>query len=126
MDTPNLYMYSPHTREYTGSRPATVVGGKGLTQSAFATTTAPPEDVPGGKVAVWAGNAWDVVEDHRQQVDDDGTITGGTAYWLPDEGDSYTSPARYMRLCVLKSQPTGFNPRSRTGSDLPTVRILPT
>jgi hypothetical protein len=97
MNATTLYTFDPHTFEYTGSRPAQVVGGKALTISAFATPDAPP-DVHGGYVALWDGTDWTVMEDHRQQMDEKGNKSGGTAYWLPGEGDDNTSPARYMAV----------------------------
>lgn len=93
---PILYMFSPRTRELTGERPAQVVGGKPLTQSAYATTTPPPETIPEGHVTRWTGSAWELVEDHRQHLDEKGTKQGGTPYWLPSKGDDWQSPARYM------------------------------
>ena len=39
---------------------------------------------------------WDYIEDHRQHMDSKGTKQGGTCYWLPADGDDYTSPPRYM------------------------------
>lgn len=86
----------PHTRVHTGSRPAQVLNGKPLTQSAYATATPPPASIAEGHVARWTGTAWETVEDHRQHMDSKGTKTGGTPYWLPAEGDDHTSPPRYM------------------------------
>ena len=91
-----LYTYDPATREYTGKRQAQVVNGKALTKSAYATTTPPPENIPAGHVARWTGDAWETVEDHRRSLDEKGTKQGGTPYWLPDQGDDWQSPARYM------------------------------
>lgn len=39
---------------------------------------------------------WLYIEDHRRAMDRDGTISGGTPYWLPAEGDKNGSRARYM------------------------------
>lgn len=91
-----LYIYLPTNGEYTGSRPAQVVGGKELTRSAYATTTPPPASIPEGHVARWTGSEWELVEDHRQHLDSKGTKQGGTPYWLPSEGDGWQSSARYM------------------------------
>lgn len=91
-----LYMYSPATREYTGSRMATVINGKAITKAAFATLVSPPDDIPEGSVAQWNGTSWDIVEDHRRKMDEHGVLYGGTPYWLPAEGDDYTTAARYM------------------------------
>lgn len=94
--TPIMYAFSPKTGELTGQRLAQVVNGKALTKSAYATTTPPPENIPDGYVARWTGAAWETVEDHRQHLDEKGTKQGGTPYWLPDQGDDWQSPARYM------------------------------
>lgn len=90
-----MYMFDALTREYRGSRPAQVVGGKLLTQSAYATATPPPDVIPEGKVARWTGTQWELVEDHRQHLDSKGSKQGGTPYWLPSEGDDWQSPPRY-------------------------------
>ena len=91
-----LYTYSPFTKEYTGSRLAQVINGKELTTSAYATTVAPPE-IPEKNAAVWTGTAWKLMEDHRQRLDSTGTPQGGTPYWLPDKGDDWESPPRYVK-----------------------------
>ena len=93
---PFMYMFDLLSGALTGARPAQVVGGKALTVCAGATPVAPPTDIPTGHAARWTGSAWEVVEDHRQHMDEKGTKQGGTAYWLPAEGDDYTSQARYM------------------------------
>lgn len=95
---PMMYTFDPQTRVHTGSRPAQVVGGKPLTQSAYATATPPPETIPEGHVARWTGTAWETVEDHRQHLDSKGTKTGGTPFWLPAEGDDWQSQPRYMEM----------------------------
>lgn len=92
-----LYMFSPATGEYLGFRPAQIVGGKELTKSAHATTQQPPDDIPPGHAIRWTGSAWEIVEDHRQNVDSTGIKSGGTPYWLPDEGDDWQSSPRYMK-----------------------------
>lgn len=91
-----LYTFDLATGEYTGSRPAQVVNGKELIRSACATPT-PPPSVPDGYAARWTGTAWEIVEDHRQKMDNTGTPQGGTPYWLPDEGDDWQSPPRYLK-----------------------------
>lgn len=61
---------------------------------ANSTFTIPPAcDNP--YVPVWTGSEWELVEDHRQHLDDKGNWTGGTPYWLPS--DDYESEARYMK-----------------------------
>lgn len=91
-----MYTFDLRTGALTGSRPAQVVGGKELTICAGATPVAPPTDIPTGHAACWTGSAWEVVEDHRQHMDSKGTKQGGTPYWMPADGDDYTSPPRYM------------------------------
>ena len=90
-----MYTFDLRTGALTGSRPAQVVGGKELTICAGATPVAPPTDIPTGHAARWTGNAWEVVEDHRQHMDSKGTKIGGTPYWQPAEGDDWQSPPRY-------------------------------
>ena len=102
---PMMYTFDPQTRVHTGSRPAQVVGGKPLTQSAYATATPPPETIPEGHVARWTGTAWETVEDHRQHLDSKGTKTGGTPFWLPAEGDDWQSQPRYTE--ALGPLPSG-------------------
>ena len=90
-----MYMFDVKTREYKGSRPAQELNGKALTKSAFATPTPPPASIPEGYVARWTGSEWELVEDHRQHLDEKGTKQGGTPYWLPSEGDDWQSQPRY-------------------------------
>ena len=90
-----MYTFDLRTGALTGSRPAQVVGGKELTICAGATPVAPPTDIPTGHAARWTGNAWEVVEDHRQHMDSKGTKIGGTPYWQPADGDDWQSPPRY-------------------------------
>lgn len=90
-----MYTFDLRTGALTGSRPAQVVGGKELTICAGATPVAPPTDIPTGHAARWTGSAWEVVEDHRQHMDEKGTKHGGTPYWQPAEGDDWQSPPRY-------------------------------
>ena len=49
------------------------------------------------EVAHWTGASWEVIEDHRQHLDETGTMAGGTPYWLPSEGDNWASEPRYMK-----------------------------
>jgi hypothetical protein len=88
-----MHQYNIQTGEYLYSRLAQVVNGKEITVSSSATTVALPADIPAGRKARWTGAAWEIVEDHRQHMDETGTKVGGTPYWLP--GDTHTSPARY-------------------------------
>ena len=90
-----LHTFDLRTGALTGSRPAQVVGGTELTICAGATPVAPPTDIPTGHAACWTGSAWEVVEDHRQHMDSNGTKIGGTPYWQPAEGDDWQSPPRY-------------------------------
>lgn len=102
---PTMYTFDPQTRVHTGSRPAQVVGGKPLTQSAYATATPPPDTIPEGHIARWRGDAWEVVADHRQHLDEKGAKQGGTPFWLPAEGDDWQSPPRYTE--ALGPLPSG-------------------
>ena len=90
------YFYSGETREYKNSAPAQLdpVTGEPL-PALLATHIAPPE-TSDKQAAIWNGEAWEVVEDHRQHVNGQGVKEGGTPYWLPLEGDDYRSPERYM------------------------------
>ena len=86
-----LYKYDPATKELTGSKLAQRrPNGQPITDVLNATTVEPPvlEDK---HQAVWNGESWDVVEDHRQKPGVEGS---GTPYWLP--GDAWNTPARYM------------------------------
>ncbi len=90
------YFYDGKTREFLRSAPAQLAPGTGAPLPALlATHTAPPETEE-KQAAVWNGKAWDIVEDHRQHVNEQGVKEGGTPYWLPSEGDDYRSPERYM------------------------------
>ena len=60
------------------------------------TLIAPPSCEP-PYVPRWNGTEWELVEDHRQYLDDSGTPAGGTPYWLPSEGDNWRSEPRYMK-----------------------------
>lgn len=90
------YFYDGKTREFLRSAPAQTDPVTGTPLPALlATHTAPPET--GEKqAAVWNGAAWDIVEDHRRHTNEQGVKEGGTPYWLPEEGDDYRSPERYM------------------------------
>ena len=93
---PQLYLYDPKTKEFIGQRDAAArPGGRGYTlQATFATPVVPP-DVPEGYAARWTGEAWELVEDHRQKIDAQGRKHDGTAYWLTAYGDTWQSQARY-------------------------------
>lgn len=86
-----LYKYDPNTKELTGSKPAQKrPNGQFITDVLNATTIAPPF-LTDKQAAVWNGESWDVVEDHRKKP---GVKGSGTPYWLP--GDTWQTPARYM------------------------------
>ena len=86
-----LYKYDPTTKELTGSRPAQKrPNGQPITDVLNATTIEPPV-LADKQQAVWNGESWDVVEDHRKKPGVEGS---GTPYWLP--GDAWNTPARYM------------------------------
>jgi hypothetical protein len=97
MTIPQLHMYDLETGEYTGSRDATQrPNGEYILEATGATAVALPADIPAGHVARWNGDVWELVEDHRQKLDEKGRKYGGTAYWLPAEGDTWQSPERYI------------------------------
>lgn len=94
MNIPQLYMYDLKTGEYTGSRDATLrPNGEPILEATGATPVAPPEVISAGHVARWTGKAWEVVEDHRQHMDERGRKEGGTQYWLAE--DTWRSEPRY-------------------------------
>lgn len=51
-----------------------------------------PGEIPEKHVAKWAGDGWEILEDHRN---DKASGIGGTAYWTSE--DHYYSPPRYMQ-----------------------------
>ena len=91
-----LYKYDLKTGEHTGDMEAQKrPNGEFITDVIGATTQEPP--ATGEKQAArWTGDAWELVEDHRQTRDKGGVIVegSGTAYWLP--GDTWQTPARYL------------------------------
>ena len=115
MSTP-MYTFDLRTYETTGSRTAQIVGGKELTISAAATPVPTGPDKTGHTqvykpkgTARWVYDpqsldvasqgehgTWYYIADHRQHMDEKGTKQGGTPFWLPAEGDDYTSSSRYM------------------------------
>lgn len=91
-----LYKYDLKTGEHIGDMEAQKrPNGQDIVDVIGATTQEPP--VVGEKQAArWTGEAWELVEDHRQTRDKGGVIEedSGTAYWLP--GDTWQTPARYL------------------------------
>ena len=68
---------------------------------------------------------WLYVEDHRQIMAADGTLSGGTAYWLPADGDKHGSPARYMTaLGPLPKGAVVTEPASTTAELLSRLRAI--
>lgn len=90
------YFYDGTTREYLRSAPAQLDPGTGNPLPALLATHIAPPETGEKQAAVWNGEAWDIVEDHRRHTNEQGVKEGGTAYWLPSEGDDYRSPERYM------------------------------
>ena len=88
------YFYDAKTREFLRSAPAQPDPGTGAPLPALLSTHTPPPETGEKEKAVWSGEAWEVVEDHRQHVNSQGVKEGGTPYWLP--GDTTHSAARYM------------------------------
>ena len=92
---PNVlnYFYDSKTHEFTKSAPAQLHPRTGEPLPALlAVHVAPPETGEKEK-AVWNGEAWEIIEDHRQHTNEQGVKEGGTGYWLP--GDTPHSAARY-------------------------------
>lgn len=91
-----LYRYDLKTGEFTGEMEAQKrPNGQDIVDVIGATVQQPPQT--GEKQAArWTGDAWELVEDHRQTRDKGGVIVegSGTAYWLP--GDTWQTPARYL------------------------------
>lgn len=104
-ETPRNYFYDGKTREFLKSAPAQLDPVTGAPLPALLATPAAPPETTEKQAAVWNGEAWEIVEDHRQHVNEQGTKEGGTPYWLPDEGDDWQSPERYME--VLGPLPAG-------------------
>lgn len=93
--TPQMYIYDLTTSEYTGSRDATQrPTGEYVLDATGATPVAPPSDIPKGSAARWTGTGWEIVEDHRQKMDERGRKEGGTPYWTKD--DTWHSEPRYV------------------------------
>lgn len=88
------YFYDAKTHEYLKSAPAQIHPRTGEALPALLAVHTPPPEMGEKQAAVWNGEAWDIVEDHRQHINSQGVKEGGTAYWLP--GDTAHSAARYM------------------------------
>lgn len=108
MTTTMLYQYDSKTGEILHQRPAqTRPNGDAIIDVLGATSEAPPTDIPAKSVARWTGEEWEIVEDHRQTMDEQGRMVEGTGtkYWLPSEGDDFRSEGRYTK--ELGPLPTG-------------------
>lgn len=93
-----LYLFDQQTGEFMGTMQAQKrPNGQYITDVRGATAEPVPADIPEGMKARWTGTEWELVADHRQTRDKGGVIEegSGTPYWLP--GDTYESPARYMK-----------------------------
>lgn len=98
----NAYIYDKKTGEFlretvTDLDPLeTRIQGQNVWLLPALGTFTPPPDTGEKQAAVWNGETWNLVEDHRQKRDKGGRIIeeSGTAYWLP--GDTWESPARYI------------------------------
>lgn len=100
------YKFNPKTKQYIGTieRQEDLMNPGTYLMPANCTDVEPPEcDTP--YVPVWDGTKWLQVEDHRRHLDNTGHYIGGTAYWLPAEGDDWQSEPRYM--VELGSLPEG-------------------
>lgn len=103
MTTSTLYQYDSKTGEFLHSRPAqTRPNGDPILDVLGATSTVPPAGIPAKHVARWTGEDWEIVEDHRQTMDEQGRMVEGTGtkYWLPSpsaEDDDFRSEGRYFK-----------------------------
>lgn len=96
------YRFDPKTKEYLYAEEAfldpleTQTQGKPVYLLPADSTFTRPLEPEEGHAAVWNGEAWEYIEDHRQKRDRNGEHpTGqGTLYWMP--GDDWQTPARYM------------------------------
>lgn len=86
-----IYKYDPITKELTGSKPAQKRPNGQLITDVLNSTTVEPPVLADNQQAVWNGESWDVVDDHRKKPSVEGS---GTPYWLP--GDTWNTPARYV------------------------------
>lgn len=97
------YRFDEKTKEYLLSEQAFLdplesqIQNKEIYLLPANSTFAKPLDPKEGYVVVWENNEWIYKEDHRQKRDKGGVIieSSGTPYWLA--GDTYLSPARYMK-----------------------------
>lgn len=97
------YRFDEKTKEYLVSEQAFLdplesqLADKEIYLLPANSTFTKPLDPKEGYAVVWENNEWIYKEDHRQKRDKGGVIieTSGTPYWL--EGDTYLSPARYMK-----------------------------
>ena len=91
-----LHKYDLKNGEYKGTQEAQKRPNGAFITDVIGATTQEPPAVGEKQAARWTGTAWEVVEDHRQTRDKGGVIEegSGTPYWM--EGDTYTTPARYV------------------------------
>lgn len=125
MTTTTLYQYDSNTGEFLHSRPAqTRPNGDAILDVLGATPTAPPADIPAKRVARWTGKKWEIVEDHRQTMDEQGRMVEGTGtqYWLPSEGDDYRSEARYLKELGPLPEGALLSPPEQTLDELKTIK----
>lgn len=90
------YFYDAKTHEFLYAAPAQIDPCTGEPLPALFAAHAAPPKTEAKQAAVWNGTAWEIIEDHRQHVNAQGNFDDGTPYWLPEEGDTCQSPARYM------------------------------
>lgn len=98
----HTYRFDPKTKEFLYVEEAfldpleTKVQGKDVWLLPADSTFVAPLEPEEGHAAVWNGQAWSYVEDHRQTRDEGGVIVegSGTPYWMP--GDTWQTPAHYM------------------------------
>ena len=96
-----IYRFDAESREFLHAEEAALDPLESVAQGrevwllpAGATFTPPPAAVA-GHVAVWKGEGWELVEDHRQNFAGGRPVPGsGTPFWLP--GDAWNDAPRYV------------------------------
>ena len=96
-----IYRFDAESREFLHAEEAaldpleSVVQGREVWLLPAEATFTPPPASRAGHVAVWRGEAWELVADHRQNFEGGLPVPGsGTAFWMP--GDAWNAAPRYV------------------------------
>ena len=97
-----IYRFDAESREFLHAEEAaldpleSVVQGREVWLLPADSCFTPPPAARAGHVAVWNGEGWELVEDHRQKVGAGGLpVPGsGTPFWMP--GDAWDAAPRYV------------------------------